>query len=75
MLEDRVAYGLGASAFILAVLVYLALNIVGTIYYTKLNRETSKEKSIAAGGLATVILGWIMFPLLNLYSPIAYSIQ
>ena len=75
MLHDRVAYGIGASAFILAILVYLALNITGTIYYTKLNRDTSKEKSIAAGGLATVILGWIMFPLLNLYSPIAYSIQ
>ena len=56
---------------VLCLIVYFALNIVGTVYYTKLSRESS-AKSV---GLVTVILGWVFFPIFNIYSPIAYASQ
>ena len=63
------------SMFMLFIAVYLTLNIVGTIYYTKLPSDTQTQKGVRGGGLATVILGWIGMPFLNLYSPIAYTVQ
>ena len=63
------------SMFFFFIAVYLTLNIVGTIYYTMLPKNTQAQKGIRGGGLATVILGWLGMPLLNLYSPIAYSVQ
>lgn len=67
--------GFVLSMFILFIAIYLTLNIVGTIYYTMLPNNTHSQKGIRGGGLATVILGWLGMPLLNLYSPIAYSVQ
>ena len=60
---------------LLALVGYLTLNIVGTVYYTMLHSTTEKQKGLRAGGLATVILGWLGMPFLNLYSPILYSTQ
>jgi len=71
----RAEKGFVLSMFILFIAIYLTLNIVGTIYYTKLPNNTHSQKGIRGGGLATVILGWLGMPLLNLYSPIAYSVQ
>uniref|UniRef100_A0A6C0CN48 Uncharacterized protein n=1 Tax=viral metagenome TaxID=1070528 RepID=A0A6C0CN48_9ZZZZ len=71
----RAETGFVLSMFVLFIAIYLTLNIVGTIYYTMLPSNTQSQKGIRGGGLATVILGWLGMPLLNLYSPIAYSVQ
>lgn len=54
------------------IIAYLVINPVGTYYYTKLPSTTTTEKGVKGGALATVILGWLGFAPLNLYSPSAY---
>ena len=62
---------------VLFVLGYLALNISGTVFYTKLQnkRPASVTQSLMDWNLASVILGWLMFPLLNLSSSITYAVS
>lgn len=60
---------------IAAVVAYLTLNIVGTVYYMKVNKLNNVSFSENAWDLSSVLLGWLMFPLLNLSSPISYSIH
>lgn len=50
------------------VLIYFALNVIGTVYYMKL-----KDKTHRSVGLLTVLFGWTGMPLINLYSPITYE--
>lgn len=50
---------------------YFILNILGTVYYVKLTKG-SASRSV---GLVTVLLGWMGLPLVNIYSPVAYSEQ
>ena len=54
---------------------YLTLNIVGTVYYMKVNKLTNVSFSENAWDLSSVLLGWLVFPPLNLSSPISYSIH
>lgn len=58
-------------------LVYLILNIVGTVYFVKLQKlNTTKTKSSSSrtsGALASVILGWLLCPLVNITSPIMFA--
>ena len=54
---------------VLFLILYITLNVVGTIYYQKLKPGTS-TRSV---GLLTVIVGWLGFPVLNIYSPIAHD--
>lgn len=54
---------------IFLVLVYLVLNIVGSVYYSYLDTDAGVEGLC----LTTVILGWFGFPLANLASPIVWS--
>lgn len=57
---------------IVPLLIWLALNIVGTVYYAKLkNRQV--EPGLEGFALATVILGWLGLPILNITSPIVYA--
>lgn len=62
---------------IVLVLAYLALNISGTVYYNKLqrNRPASVTQSLMDWNLASVVLGWLLFPLVNLSSPITYAVS
>jgi hypothetical protein len=63
--------------------VYLILNIVGTVYYVKINKRP--EMMVTGGGtlspeekgwdLASVILGWIFMPILTISSPISYAVH
>jgi hypothetical protein len=57
---------------IFPVLVYLLLNIVGTVYYTKLS-DKNLSPSNRRWSTASVVLGWICFPFFNLTSPILYT--
>ena len=57
------------------ILMYLIVNPIGTYYYTRLPSNGSKEKGVKGGALATVILGWLGLPFLNLYSPVACVAQ
>lgn len=53
---------------------YFILNVVGTVYYAKL--ETEKKNvtgSLKGWALASVILGWFFVPILNISSPIIYA--
>jgi len=54
--------------YVIVFVLYFALNIVGTIYYTKL-----KNKDHKSVGLLSVLLGWCFMPFINLYSPIMYE--
>lgn len=54
---------------------YLTLNIVGTVYYMKVNKLTNVSFSENAWDLSSVLLGWLVFPPLNLSSPISYSLH
>lgn len=54
---------------------YLTLNIVGTVYYVKVNKLQGVSFSENAWDLSSVLLGWLLFPPLNLSSPISYSIH
>lgn len=54
---------------------YLTLNIVGTVYYIKVNKLTNVSFSENAWDLSSVLLGWLVFPPLNLSSPISYSVH
>lgn len=53
---------------VVALLIYLGLNVLGTVYYLKLKNDANKPV-----GLVTVILGWLLMPLLNITSPILYA--
>ena len=53
--------------YVIVFVIYFALNIVGTIYYTKL-----KNKDHKSVGLLSVLLGWCFMPFINLYSPIIH---
>lgn len=55
--------------------VYVTLNIVGTVYYMKVNQLQSISFNEHAWALSSVILGWLVFPLFNLSSPISYAIH
>lgn len=57
------------------VLAYLAINITGTVYYVKLNniKPAPVSKSLMDWNLASVVLGYLLFPLLNLSSPITFA--
>ena len=57
------------------IIMYLVVNPVGTYYYTRLPSKNAKEKGVKGGALATVIFGWLGFPFLNFYSPVAYVAQ
>ena len=65
----------GLGFLIPYIILYLVVNQVGTYYYTRLPSKDSKEKGVKGGALATVILGWLGLPFLNLYSPVAYVAQ
>lgn len=61
---------------VLLVVFYLAFNIVGTVYYDKLTKNTppAVSNSLLSANLSMMILGWCgMFPL-NLTSPITYGV-
>lgn len=63
------------AAVVLGIACYLTLNIVGTVYYTKLNKNQplGVSDSLMDWNLCSVILGWLMLPPLNLSSPITYG--
>lgn len=50
--------------------IWLTLNIVGTVYYAKLGK--SRQTPLL---LTSVILGWLVLPPLNLASPIVYAMK
>lgn len=54
---------------------YLLLNVLGTVYYTKLNRLQGITFNEQSWDLSSVILGWLVFPLFNLASPISYAVH
>lgn len=60
----------------IALVIVLTLNIVGTVYYVKIVKEKVPVPEGERGwDLASVILGWVMMPLLNISSPISYAIH
>lgn len=64
------------AGIVVGIAVYLTLNITGTVYYTKLEETQPVEVSDSLMGwnLASVILGWLGMPLLNLSSSITYGV-
>lgn len=66
-------FGMGVTGVSITLVIYLILNIVGTIYFTKLNVSTGTPEW--GGYLASVIIGWIVFPFANLASPIKYAVS
>jgi len=54
-------------------LVYLILNVVGTVYFVKLQNVKRINSSRKSGALASVIIGWLLCPLVNITSPIMFS--
>jgi predicted membrane channel-forming protein YqfA (hemolysin III family) len=54
--------------YVVMIMIYFVLNVVGTVYYTRLRHKEQKPV-----GLLSVLLGWFFMPFLNLYSPIAYG--
>ena len=62
--------------FVVMVFLYIVLNIIGTIYYAKLN-ALPLSKTITSdtkgGALASVIIGWLGVPIVNITSPILYA--
>jgi hypothetical protein len=54
---------------------YLTLNVVGTVYYTKLNSVRGISFNEQSWDLSSVLLGWLVFPLFNLASPISYAVH
>lgn len=63
------------ALFVGAATVYVALNVLGTVYYTKVNRLTNISFNENAWDLSSVLLGWLIFPLFNLSSPISYAVH
>lgn len=63
------------AGIVLGVLIYLTVNITGTIYYTKLDQKQppTVSDSLMSWNLASVILGWLLLPPLNLSSSICYG--
>lgn len=57
------------------VALYVALNVLGTVYYVRVNKMPSVGWSESAWDLSSVILGWLVFPLFNLSSPISYAVH
>lgn len=57
---------------VLPVTIYVVLNVVGTIYYSKLK---DRKLSPAARGLtlSSVVIGWVCFPFTNMTSPIVWA--
>lgn len=55
---------------LLVVILYLVFNIVGSVYYSMLDKVDPGVEGIC---LTTVILGWLGSFWLNLTSPIVYS--
>ncbi len=54
---------------IFMIILYLVLNIVGSVYYSELDVDPGVEGVC----LTTVIAGWFGFPLFNLTSPIVWT--
>ena len=81
MNEENEDAGLEAIAIVfivLAVLAYVSINIAGTIYFTRLPQPTNTEwntSGLYGWNLASVILGWLLFPLLNLSSIITFKMH
>lgn len=73
--EDDTAQTVSIVVSVLFVLGYLALNITGTVYYVKLTKLSPSpiSKGLMDWNLASVILGYLLFPLLNLSSPITFA--
>lgn len=65
------------TGVVFGILAYLALNVTGTVYYTKLkdNQPAAVSDSLMSWNLASVILGWLGLPLLNLSSSITYGVH
>lgn len=62
---------------------YFIINIVGVVYFTKLKPQRLKLPSskkvhipdmLYAWDMVSVILGFLLFPLFNLSSPISYAL-
>lgn len=68
--------GVDIAALVLGIAAYLTLNIVGTVYYTKLNKNQplGVSDSLMDWNLCSVILGWLLIPPLNLSSAITYGV-
>jgi hypothetical protein len=73
--EEDATTTMSATTGVIVFLFYLAFNITGTIYYTKLAKAArpSVSKSLLDWNLASVILGWLLLPPLNLSAPITYA--
>lgn len=63
--------GVGLAVVIAACVLYLILNIVGTIYYRRLIQKNPSELQ-QNGALASVLIGWFCSPIVNITSPILY---
>jgi hypothetical protein len=58
---------------ILGIVIYLTFNIIGTVYYAKLQKSDCFTSSEKGGALASVFLGWLLAPIVNITSPIMYA--
>jgi hypothetical protein len=69
---DGVSTGVIITLIVLPLVIYLGLNILGTIYYAKLSTKDVSGGAKAVS-LVTVILGWMGAAILNITSPIVYA--
>lgn len=73
--EDSTTQTVTIIVSVLFLVAYLAINITGTVYYVKLTnmKPSPVSKGLMDWNLASVILGYLLFPLLNLSSPITFA--
>lgn len=64
----------GGEVFIvLFIMVYLGLNIAGSVYCSKLLKLGKAKSEQKGGAIASVVIGWLIFPLVNITSIIMYK--
>ena len=58
---------------VIFILVYLGLNIAGSLYCSKLLKLGKANSGQKGGAIASVVIGWLIFPLVNITSIIMYK--
>jgi membrane associated rhomboid family serine protease len=63
----------GVGLIVLFILMYLGLNIAGSLYCSKLLKLGKANSGQKGGAIASVVIGWLICPLVNITSIIMYK--
>ena len=76
--DGTIAVGVVIGGWVTFFVVWAVLNIVGTIYFTKVikfNPTFLDKNGMRGGQYAALFLGWFANPLVNLCAPFTYLIN